>query len=46
MLGEAITKPSSGEPEVRLSGGKADFKLTVPKGRGTLQALTEFDVQQ
>ena len=42
MIGQVITKPSSGEPNVVLAAGKADFILMVPKGRGTLQAFAEF----
>ncbi len=46
MLGEAINKPAAGEPDVKLVAGKANFRLTVPKGSGTLQATTEFDAPQ
>jgi hypothetical protein len=36
---------AAGEPNVSLSGGTATFTLTVPRGRGTLQAFAEFMVQ-
>lgn len=37
-----IVKPADAEPAVRLSGGVATFTLTVPQGRGTIQATSEF----
>ncbi|MCI0539244.1 MAG: hypothetical protein L0Z50_28895 [Verrucomicrobiales bacterium] len=43
MTGNVINKPAPAEPNVVLAGGKADFSLTVPKGRGTVQAFAEFN---
>ncbi|MBI3868427.1 MAG: hypothetical protein HY299_07830 [Verrucomicrobia bacterium] len=45
MVGNEINKPGPGEPSVLLSGGKATFSITVPPGRGTLQAFAEFALQ-
>jgi hypothetical protein len=39
-----INKPAAGEPNFVLSGGSVSFTLTVPRGRGTLQAFAEFTV--
>jgi len=44
MVGNVINKPAGGEANVLLSGGTATFTLTVPRGRGTLQAFAEFTV--
>lgn len=44
MIGNVINKPAAGEPPVLLSGGTATFTLTVPRGRGTIQAFAEFTV--
>jgi hypothetical protein len=37
MAGEVITRPP-----VALAGGVANFTLTVPQGKGTLQALADL----
>jgi hypothetical protein len=44
MVGNVIEKPAAGEPPALLNGGTATFTLTVPRGRGTLQAFAEFTV--
>ena len=44
MVGYVINKPAAGEPPALLSGGMATFILTVPRGRGTVQAFAEFTV--
>ena len=44
MVGTVINKPAAGESPALLSGGTATFTLTVPRGRGTLQAFAEVTV--
>jgi hypothetical protein len=42
VTGTVINKPAAGEPPVVLAGGAATFTLSVPKGRGSIQATAEF----
>lgn len=42
MTDTVINKPATGEPPVVLAGGAATFTLSVPKGRGSIQATAEF----
>jgi hypothetical protein len=44
MVGSIINKPAAGEPNILLTGGTATFTLTVPSGRGTIQASAEFTI--
>jgi hypothetical protein len=43
MTANVINKPGPTDANVVLAGGKADLSLTVPKGRGTVQAFAEFN---